>query len=215
VITAASTQVPLTATGRTMARRMDEAWKAPVFHLTVEADVDVWDGERAGYDGVTLTDVLLTRCARALMLHPKLNAHYDADELVVTQFERADIGLAVATDRGLLVPVLRGVNRMSLEEVAAERRTLVERARGGQLSMAEMQGATFTVSNLGTLSVVQFDAIINVPQVAILAVGAVQSRPGFAEGELVKQRVIAMTLTCDHRAVDGAAGALFLRELAA
>jgi pyruvate dehydrogenase E2 component (dihydrolipoamide acetyltransferase) len=196
-----------------MARRMNAAWKAPAFHLTVEADVDVWDGERAGHDGVTLTDVLLMRCARALMLHQKLNAHYDPDELAVTQFERADIGLAVATDRGLLVPVLRGVNRMSLAEIAAERRALVERARAGKLSMAEMQGATFTVSNLGMLAVVQFDAIVNVPQVAILAVGAVQSRPAFAEGELVEQRVLAMTLTCDHRAVDGAAGARFLREL--
>jgi pyruvate dehydrogenase E2 component (dihydrolipoamide acetyltransferase) len=147
------------------------------------------------------------------MLHPKLNAHYDPDELAVTQFERADIGLAVATDRGLLVPVLRGINRMSLAEIAAERRTLVERARAGQVTMAEMQGATFTVSNLGMLAVVQFDAIVNVPQVAILAVGAVQSRPAFAEGQLVEQRVIAMTLTCDHRAVDGAAGARFLREL--
>jgi pyruvate dehydrogenase E2 component (dihydrolipoamide acetyltransferase) len=209
----ASTRIPLTATGRTMARRMDEAWKAPVFHLTVEADAQTWDSSRDGYDGVTLTDVLLMRCARALMSNPKLNAHYDAGDLAVTQFERADIGLAVATDRGLLVPVLRGVEAMSLDEIATARRALVERARAGRLSMAEMQGGTFTISNLGMLSVLQFDAILNIPQVAILAVGAIQARTSVVDGQLADQRVMSMTLTCDHRAVDGATGALFLREL--
>jgi pyruvate dehydrogenase E2 component (dihydrolipoamide acetyltransferase) len=207
------TQVKLTATGRTIARRMEEAWKAPVFHLTVEADAEVWDGLRDGHDGVTITDVLLMRCAHALTLHPKVNAHYDADAFAVNQFERADIGLAVATERGLLVPVLRGVESLSLEEIASERRALVERARDGRLSMAEMQGATFTVSNLGMFSVVQFEAIVNVPQVAILAVGAAQSRVTLVDGELAEKRVITMTLTCDHRAVDGATGAMFLRDL--
>lgn len=207
------TQVKLNATGRTTARRMDEAWKAPVFHLTVEADADAWEALREGQDGVTLTDVLLMQSARALTLHPRVNAHYDADALAVNQFERADIGLAVATEKGLLVPVLRGVESLSLGEIASTRRALVERARAGQLSMAEMQGATFTVSNLGMFSVVQFDAIVNVPQVAILAVGATQSRAVFVDGELAEKRVITMTLTCDHRAVDGATGAMFLRDL--
>ena len=122
-VTAEPTQVKLNATGRTMARRMDEAWKAPVFHLTVEADADAWNALRSGLDGVTITDVLLMRCAQALMRHPKVNAHYDADAFAVSQFERADIGLAVATERGLLVPVLRGVESLTLERdrVAATR----------------------------------------------------------------------------------------------
>ena len=212
-VTAEPTQVKLNATGRTMARRMDEAWKAPVFHLTVEADADAWNALRSGLDGVTITDVLLLRCAQALMLHPKVNAHYDADAFAVNQFERADIGLAVATERGLLVPVLRGVESLTLEEIASQRRALVERARAGELSMAEMQGATFTVSNLGMFSIVEFDAIVNVPQVAILAVGATQSRVVLIDGEVAEKRVITMTMTCDHRAVDGATGAMFLRDL--
>jgi pyruvate dehydrogenase E2 component (dihydrolipoamide acetyltransferase) len=207
------TQVKLTATGRTIARRMEEAWKAPVFHLTAEADARAWDSLREGHDGVTITDVLLMRSAHALTLHPKVNAHYDADAFAVNQFERADIGLAVATERGLLVPVLRGVESLSLDEIASARRALVERARDGRLSMAEMQGATFTVSNLGMFSVVQFEAIVNVPQVAILAVGAAQSRVVLVDGALAEKRVITMTLTCDHRAVDGATGAMFLRDL--
>jgi pyruvate dehydrogenase E2 component (dihydrolipoamide acetyltransferase) len=162
---------------------------------------------------VTLTDVLLLRAARALTLHPGVNAHYDPDALAVNRFERADIGLAVATERGLLVPVLRGAESLSLGEIAARRRELVERARAGRLSLAEMQGATFTVSNLGMFSVVQFDAILNVPQVAILAAGATQSRPVVVDGALAERRVIALTLTCDHRAVDGATGAMFLQDL--
>lgn len=208
-----STQVPLTGTGRTMARRMEAAWQAPVFHLTAEADAKEWHGTRKGHDGATLTDVLLLRAARALKLHPGLNAHYDPAELAVIRFERVDIGLAVATERGLLVPVLRGVEALSLEAIAAKRRALVDRARSGQLSAAEMQGATFTVSNLGMFSVVQFDAILNVPQVAILAVGAVQSRVVLVGGEIAEKRVMTLTLTCDHRAVDGATGATFLRDL--
>jgi pyruvate dehydrogenase E2 component (dihydrolipoamide acetyltransferase) len=212
-VAAEPTRVKLTATGRTMARRMDDAWKAPVFHLTVEADADAFDALRSGLDGVSITDVLLMRSAQALMLHPKVNAHYDAEAFAVNQFARADIGLAVATDRGLLVPVLRGVESMSLEEIASQRRLLVQRARAGQLSAAEMQGATFTVSNLGMYSIVEFDAIVNVPQVAILAVGATQSRVVLVDGAVTEQRVITMTLTCDHRAVDGATGALFLGDL--
>jgi pyruvate dehydrogenase E2 component (dihydrolipoamide acetyltransferase) len=212
-VAADSNQVKLTATGRTIARRMEEAWKAPVFHLTVEADAEAWNALRDGHDGVTITDVLLMRCAHALTLHPKVNAHYDADAFAVNQFERADIGLAVATERGLLVPVLRGVESLSLDEIASERRALVERTRDGRLSMAEMQGATFTVSNLGMFSVVQFEAIVNVPQVAILAVGATQPRVALVDGQFAEKGVIAMTLTCDHRAVDGATGAMFLRDL--
>jgi pyruvate dehydrogenase E2 component (dihydrolipoamide acetyltransferase) len=212
-VAAEPTRVKLTATGRTMARRMDEAWKAPVFHLTVEADADAFDGLRSGLDGVSITDVLLMRSAQALLLNPKVNAHYDAEALAVNQFARADVGLAVATDRGLLVPVLRGVESLSLEEIASQRRVLVQRARAGQLSAAEMQGATFTVSNLGMYSIVEFDAIVNVPQVAILAVGATQARVVLVDGAVTEKRVITMTLTCDHRAVDGATGALFLRDL--
>lgn len=207
------TCTPLSGIGRTIARRMEEAWKAPAFHLTAELAAGGLDAERAGRAGVTFTDVLLSRCARALLAHPGVNAHYDPAGFAVTTFERADIGIAVATDRGLLVPVLRSVDAMSLEEIAAGRRELVERARAGSLAMADMQGGTFTVSNLGMFGIVRFDAILNVPQVAILATGAARTQYADVDGVPVPRRVVDVTLTCDHRALDGAAGAVFLRDL--
>jgi pyruvate dehydrogenase E2 component (dihydrolipoamide acetyltransferase) len=205
--------VPLSGTGRSMARRMEHAWTAPAFTLVVELEVDGLDRARAGHQGVSLTDVLLMRCAHALVAHPQLNAHYHADAYSVTRFETASIGIAVATRRGLLVPVLRDVDRLPLDEIAAGRRELVDRARGGQLSMAEMQGGTFTLSNLGMFGVTHFTALLNPPQVAILAVGKVRTQLAMAAGTIAELRVMTLTLTCDHRAVDGATGASFLRDI--
>ena len=192
---------------------MEYAWTAPAFTLVVELDVDGLERERAGHQGVSLTDVLLKRSAHALIAHPQLNAHYEAEEFSVTRFETANIGIAVATARGLLVPVLRDVDRLSLDEIAAGRHELVERARGGGLSMADMHGGTFTLSNLGMFGVTQFTALLNPPQVAIMAVGKVRTQFAIAAGKLIELDVMTLTLTCDHRAVDGATGAAFLREL--
>jgi pyruvate dehydrogenase E2 component (dihydrolipoamide acetyltransferase) len=208
------TAVKLSMTGRTIARRMEESWRAPVFHLTAELDADVLERARAGLDGVTLNDVLVQRSAQALLANPAVNAHYDPEGLRVLRFAEAHVGIAVATERGLLVPVLRDVQALSLAEIAAGRRALVVLARAGRLSAADMQGGTFTVSNLGMFGIARFDAIVNVPQVAILAVGSARPQLVLEAGVPVERRTIDLTLTCDHRAIDGATGATFLRDLA-
>lgn len=208
-----SQRVPLSGTGRSIARRMEHAWAAPAFNLVVEIEVDPLERMRRDHQGATLTDALLMCCAQALAAHPELNAHYDAEEFSVTRFDTANIGIAVATDRGLLVPVLRDVEGHTLDELATRRRELVDRARNGRLSMAEMQGGTFTLSNLGMFGVSHFTALLNPPQVAILAVGKIRTQLAMVGGAPAELRVMTVTLTCDHRAVDGATAATFLRDL--
>lgn len=203
-----ATTTPLKGIRRTAARRMVAAWEAPVFHLTAEVDMERALGVRDRVPGTTVTDALLRACAAALTEHPALNAHY-ADEAVTT-FADVNLGLAVATPAGLVVPVLHGVDRLDLAGTAAARRDLAERAREGRLQMADVTGGTFTVSNLGMMGVDRFDAILNVPQVAILAVGATRTRHVWNGGDPAWRPIAELTLTCDHRAVDGATGAGFL-----
>jgi pyruvate dehydrogenase E2 component (dihydrolipoamide acetyltransferase) len=204
---------PLKGIRRTAARRMVAAWEAPVFHLEVEVDMTSALGVRERVEGATVTDALLQACARALIEHPALNAHY-ADEAVTT-FERAHLGLAVATDAGLVVPVIHGADRLDLAGLADARRDVAVRAREGRLQMDDVTGGTFTVSNLGMMGIDRFDAILNVPQVAILAVGSTRHRQVWNDGDPVWRHTAQLTLTCDHRAVDGATGAAFLGTLRA
>jgi pyruvate dehydrogenase E2 component (dihydrolipoamide acetyltransferase) len=210
VAEAGGTTTPLQGIRRTAARRMVAAWAAPVFHLTAEVDMSSVLARKARTDGVTVTDVLLHACAGALGGSP-LNAHY-ADE-AVTVFPQVNIGMAVATDAGLVVPVIPEADRLDLSALAAARRDVAERARGGRLTMADVGGGTFTVSNLGMLGIDRFDAILNVPQVAILAVGATRRRHVWNDGEPAWRPIAELTLTGDHRAVDGATGARFLQAL--
>jgi pyruvate dehydrogenase E2 component (dihydrolipoamide acetyltransferase) len=140
-----------------------------------------------------------------------VNVHFADDEIRI--FPSAHIGIAVATERGLLVPVLRECERKSLVQLAAERAELVARTREGKLSQEDLEGGTFTISNLGMYGVENFIAVLNPPQAAILAVGAVDERPVAQGGDLVIRPLMSLTLTCDHRAVDGATAAEFLREL--
>ena len=194
---------------RTAARRMVKAWEAPVFHLGVDVDMTAALAGKA--QGVTVSDVLLLACSAALTSHPALNAWYDDES--VTVVDHVNIGLAVATDAGLVVPVVQRVDTLDLEGVAAARRDVVERARTGKLAMADVTGGTFTVSNLGMLGIDDFDAILNVPQVAILAVSSTRQQQVWAPSGPDWKPVARFTLTCDHRAVDGATGARFLGEL--
>jgi pyruvate dehydrogenase E2 component (dihydrolipoamide acetyltransferase) len=210
---ATGTTTPLRGLRRTAARRMVAAWEAPVFHLTVTVDMTSALTVKERVPGATVTDALLAACAGALREHPALNAHY-GDE-AVTVFDEANVGLAVATDAGLVVPVVHGADRLGLAGIAAVRRDVVARARAGRLAMADVTGGTFTVSNLGMLGVDRFDAILNVPQVAILAVGSTQHRQLWNDGAPTWRPVAELTLTCDHRAVDGATGAGFLGTLKA
>jgi pyruvate dehydrogenase E2 component (dihydrolipoamide acetyltransferase) len=205
--------VPLTSIRRTIARRLTKAWEAPAFQISMSADMTRAQAlrERLRDEKVTVTDVLTKLSAIALLRHRELNAQFADDELRI--FPSANIGLAVATERGLIVPVLREVERKSLVQLAAERGQVVERARTAKLTQEDLEEGTFTISNLGMYGVEIFTAVLNPPQAAILAVGAIQEKPVVEDGELVVRPMMAMTLTCDHRAVDGSNASEFLREL--
>ncbi|HYZ78208.1 MAG TPA: dihydrolipoamide acetyltransferase family protein [Gaiellaceae bacterium] len=209
--------VPLTSLRRTVARRMTEAWQAPAFQISMSADMTRALAVRARLVELgdtpkpTISDLLTKVSAAALMRHRAVNAHFAGD--AVRLFPTADIGIAVATDRGLVVPVIRGCERRTIAEIAATRADLVERARSGKLHQADLEGGTFTISNLGMYGVEQFVAVLNPPQAAILAVGAVQETPVAVDGQVEIRPLMNLTLTCDHRTIDGATAADFLRTV--
>jgi pyruvate dehydrogenase E2 component (dihydrolipoamide acetyltransferase) len=206
----------LTSIRKTIARRLTKAWEAPVFQLVMSADMtrtqelreQLVELTREGETKPTVSDVLTKVCAAALRRHPQVNAHY-ADE-TVTRFPTADVGMAVATDRGLVVPVIRGAERLSLAEIAAVRADLVSRAREAKLKQEDLEGGTFTISNLGMYGIEQFVAVLNPPQVAILAVGVIEEKPVVVDGDLEIKPMMTLTLTCDHRALDGSVASEFL-----
>lgn len=201
--------VPLSKTARTMAKYMSQAWTAPMFGLTAEIDMTAASARRS--EGITLTDVIVESCVKALQAHPKLNAHFRDDAVVF--YDDINVGLAVANDKGLIVPVIHGAQKLSLPEIGARRRELIGKTRTGGLKVPDVTGGTFTVSNLGMFDVTRFTAIINPPQVAILAVGSTVHRQVWNDGEPAWRPVAEFTLTSDHRAVDGAAAAGFLQAL--
>jgi pyruvate dehydrogenase E2 component (dihydrolipoamide acetyltransferase) len=213
--------VPLSQTRRTIARRLTEAWQAPVFMLTVSADMaaalalreQLVTNLREGETKPTVSDVLTRLAAAALVRHPAVNAHFTGEE--IRRFRSADVGLAVAAPAGLVVPVIRGADRLSIAEIATRRADVVQRAREGKLQRADLEGGTFTISNLGMFGVEEFTAVLNPPQAAILAVGAIVERPVAVDGVVDVAPLMTMTLTCDHRAIDGSDGAEFLRTLKA
>jgi len=209
--------VPLTNIRKTIAQRLTAAWEAPVFQLTVSADMTranelVARARELNPDvRITVTDVLAKVCAQALMRHRDVNVQYTDDALL--KFPTANVGIAVAAPQGLVVPVLRSVERQSLVEIASARGDIVGRARENKLAMQDLADGTFTISNLGMYGIEQFVAVINPPQAAILAVGATLDTPVARGGEVVVRPMMTMTLTVDHRAVDGAEGADFLRTV--
>ncbi|MGF9649125.1 2-oxo acid dehydrogenase subunit E2 [Pseudarthrobacter oxydans] len=205
------TTLPLKGIRRAAAKHMVAAWQAPAFHLTVEVDMTNALAVKSVSPQSTVTDRLISAAATALSENPALNAHY-SDEGVTT-FEEINIGIAVATDAGLTVPVIHGVPGMSLPDIAQRRREVVEKARARKLGMADVSAGTFTISNLGMLGIDRFDAIINVPQVAILAVASTRQRYVMDAGQAEWRPIAELTLTCDHRAVDGSMGAIFLKRL--
>jgi pyruvate dehydrogenase E2 component (dihydrolipoamide acetyltransferase) len=213
--------VELTSIRKTIARRLTAAWEAPVFQLTVtvEASALVATRERMvallrdGDTKPTVSDVLTRVVASALMRHRPVNAQFV--EGAIHRFASANVGIAVATPSGLVVPVIRAAERKSVLEIAEVRADLVSRARDGKLQLQDLEGGTFTISNLGMYGVDQFVAVLNPPQVAILAVGSIEDRPFVVEGELRAAPTLTLTLTCDHRAIDGSEGAEFLQTLQA
>ena len=149
----------------------------------------------------------------ALARHTPVNATFTGEE--IHRHARADVGIAVAAPQGLVVPVIRDAGRRTVQEVARARADLVSRARDNKLTLQDMEGGTFTISNLGMFGVEQFTAVLNPPQVAILAVGAVKEEPVVRDGDLDIAPILRLVLTCDHRAIDGADGAQFLQTLVA
>ena len=196
-------------TEKLMVRAMNAAWAAPMFAVTVEVDMTAATARRS--PGVTLTDVILADCAITLRDYPALNAHWQDGS--VAEYDRVNLGLAVASEKGLTVPVIHGADGLSLEQIAHSRKTLVERVRAGRIGIAQVMGGTFTVSNLGMFGVTRFAAIINPPQVAILAVGGTIQRHVWNGGDPQWRPMAEFTLTSDHRAVDGARAAAFLDDL--
>ncbi len=209
--------IPLTSIRRTIARRLTAAWQAPVFQLTVSADMTrandlVAKSRELDPDvRITVTDVLAKLCGHALMRHRDVNVQYTDDALL--RFPTANVGIAVAAPQGLVVPVLRSVEQLSLAGLAAARADVVARARDNKLTQQDLADGTFTISNLGMFGIEQFVAVLNPPQAAILAVGATEDRVVVENGELVVRPLLTLTLTVDHRAVDGAVGADFLRTV--
>jgi pyruvate dehydrogenase E2 component (dihydrolipoyllysine-residue acetyltransferase) len=194
---------------RVMAERMARAWQEiPQFVLT--RDVDARRLLRRD-EGVSVTDLLVQASAGALARHPRVRASWRDGDLVAGG---VDVGVAVATAEALVVPVIHGADRLTLAEISARRRELAGAARAGTLRPEDVQGATFTISNLGMYGVDAFQAIVNPPQAAILAVGRIVERPVAIDGALAARPILTLTLSFDHRVVDGARGAEFLDTLA-
>jgi pyruvate dehydrogenase E2 component (dihydrolipoamide acetyltransferase) len=212
-------EVELTSTRKTIARRLTEAWQAPVFQLTVTVDMTrvlalrerLVGRIREGETKPTVSDLLTKVSAAALVRHPAVNAHFAGDKIL--RFPYAHVGIAVAAPQGLVVPVIRDADRRTIQEIAAARADVVSRARDGKLQRADLEDGTFTISNLGMFGIEQFTAVLNPPQAAILAVGSTEEKPVVLDGEVKVRPTMSMTITCDHRAIDGADGAEFLRTV--
>jgi pyruvate dehydrogenase E2 component (dihydrolipoamide acetyltransferase) len=216
----ASAQPVTSNAWKTMADRMQQSWRdVPHFFLERELDatrLNSWRDmirRRPGYEKVTHTDLLIVVCAAALVEHPRVNATW-RDGAVQYQ-DSINVGIAVATEESLIVPVVHGADRLELKAVAQSRGDLVARARDRKLRPADVNDGTFTISNLGMFGVDAFHAIVNTPQAAILAVGRILDRIVAVDGEPAVRPTMTVSLSFDHRVVDGAEGARFLDTLAA
>jgi pyruvate dehydrogenase E2 component (dihydrolipoamide acetyltransferase) len=191
--------------------------KAPVphFYLTIEIDMEQAERFRGQFKEQrqthpSVTDVLIKASALALMRHPEINVSFAGD--AIRRYESIDIGVAVGMEDGLITPVLRDCGAKTLADISAESRALIERARQKRLQPHEYQGATFSISNLGMFDVDSFVAVLMPPQAASIAVGAVRDVPVVSKGSVTAGRRMKVTLSCDHRALDGLMGAQFLKE---
>jgi pyruvate dehydrogenase E2 component (dihydrolipoyllysine-residue acetyltransferase) len=213
--------VQLSSIRKTIAKRLTEAWTAPVFQLGVSADMAealalrerLVERLEEGDVKPTVNDVLVKLAAVALARHAPVNATFAGEE--IQRHPTPHVGIAVAAPQGLVVPVIRDAGRLTVQEIARARADLVGRARDNKLTFADLEGGTFTISNLGMFGVEQFTAVLNPPQVAILAVGAVKDEAVVRDGDLDVAPIVHLVLTCDHRAIDGADGAAFLQTLVA
>ena len=187
----------------------------PHFFLTSEIEMDRAAEMRRGINAldpdlkISINDVIIKVAAAALIQHPEVNASFQ--EKFIRYYEHADVGVAVAIEDGLITPVVRAADRKSLSQIAAEVRELAERARSRKLRPEEYTGATFSISNLGMFGIDEFTAVINPPEGAILAVGAMSAKPVVRDNQIVVRQMMRVTMSCDHRVIDGATGAKFLQ----
>ena len=191
-------------------------FSAPDFSLTIEVDMDNAIASRKTINSipdtkVSFNDMVVKACAMALQKHPQVNTSWNDN--VTLYHKHIHVGVAVAVDEGLLVPVIKHTNSLSLTQIGSAVRDLAGKARNKKITPAEMQGSTFTVSNLGMFGIDNFTSIINQPNSAILSVGAIVEKPVVKNGQIVAGNTMKLTLTCDHRTVDGAVGAQFLQTL--
>ncbi|MDQ3134308.1 MAG: pyruvate dehydrogenase complex dihydrolipoamide acetyltransferase [Acidobacteriota bacterium] len=207
---------PLTTMRSTIARRLTSSiGPVPHFFLTTEIEMDRTAELRRSLNEldketkISFNDIIVKVAAVALIQHPQVNASFQ--EKAVRYYERADIGVAVAIEDGLITPIIRGADQKAVGRISREVRELAERARNRKLQPNEYTGATFSISNLGMLGIDEFTAVINPPEAAILAIGAVQPKPVVREGEVMVRQMMRVTMSCDHRVIDGATGAQFLQ----
>ena len=215
--------VPLTQIRKTIAKRLAQSiGPVPTFYLTTEVDMDrTWEAREAlnaaakrdGGDAgkVSFNDIIMKATAAALRAHPACNAWWQDDR--IRYWNEVHLSVAVAVEDGLITPVVRNADRKSLREISAEVKELAGRARERRLRPEEYTGGTFSVSNLGMFDIDQFTAIINPPEAGILAVGSITEQPVVKQGAIVPGRRLRLTMSCDHRVIDGATGAAFLRTL--
>ena len=213
---AAAEDMPLRGMRKVIAERMQQSLQGSA-QLTISTEVDVTQlidrrqQVRQEFN-VTYTDFIVQACAHALRQHPRMNAHLEGD--IIRANTDIHVGLAVALDEGLIVPVVRDADKKSLKDIAAEAKTLAEKARASQLKLEEVSGGTFTVSNLGMYGVDAFTPIINAPQSGILGVGRIVEKPVIHRGEVTRRSMMVLSLTFDHRVIDGAPAGAFLQTVA-
>ncbi|MDB5151296.1 MAG: pyruvate dehydrogenase, partial [Mucilaginibacter sp.] len=210
------TDKPVSQMRKTITRRLSESFLIPHFYVTITVDMDQAVAARAKMNDfapvkISFNDLVLKACAVALKQHPAANASWMGESIRYN--EHVNIGVAVAVDEGLLVPTVRFADGKSLSQISAEVKDFAQRAKAKKLQLPEMEGSTFTISNLGMFGVDEFTAIINPPAACILAVSGIQQIPVVKNGAVVPGNVMKVTLTCDHRVVDGATGSAFLQTL--
>ncbi len=213
---AATEDIPLRGMRKVIAERMQQSLQGSA-QLTISTEVDVTQlidrrQEVRQEFNVTYTDFIVQACAHALRQHPRMNASLEGN--IIHVYGDIHVGLAVALDEGLIVPVVRDVDKKSLKDIAAEAKTLAEKARASQLKLEEVSGGTFTVSNLGMYGVDAFTPIINAPQSGILGVGRIVEKPVIYRGEITRRSMMVLSLTFDHRVIDGAPAGAFLQTVA-
>ena len=214
------TTVAMNGMRKAIAARLQAAKRnAPHFRLTIDLNVESVQALRQQINStvpqvkLSINDMLIKAAAAALIKVPQVNVQFDEENQQILQFEQADISVAVAIENGLITPIIKAANRKSLAQISNDMRDLATRAKTGKLAPDEFQGGSFSISNLGMLGIQQFDAIINPPQGAILALGAAEKRAVIENDEIVVREMVTATLSCDHRVIDGALGAQFLSAL--